>query len=107
MAVAFGQLGLTPDTFWSMTPREFFNAWSGYNQGLRNDVEIKKQEIMATRNLLYGSARWHAAATARSNTQAQAIARHRFDWESATPGKPMTYTQIAKSLKSFNASRKN
>lgn len=58
-----------------MTPREFMAAWSGYNEQ-RND----HSKLM--RNLLYGSSRFNASATAMSKDQARSISNYKFPWES-------------------------
>lgn len=103
MAVAFGQIRISPEVFWEMTPREFFNAWRGFNDTLA----IKRAELEAHRSMAYGAARWNAAATAMSSEAAKKISQHRFDWERPVKKKHMTYTDIASSLKSLNKARKN
>ena len=103
MAVAFGQIGLSPDTFWDMNPREFFCAWTGYNETLK----FSHTALEAHRSFAYGAARVNAAATAMSSKAAQQITNYRFAWESPVQKKPMTYADIRKSLQSLNKARKN
>lgn len=63
-----------------MTPREFFNAWLGYQDGKTEDME-------ATRAIIYGASRFNAASTAMSKEQATSIGRHRFPWEKSSGAK--------------------
>lgn len=37
------KLGLTPDEFWNMIPRDFFKWQKGKIDGLKTDIKIKQQ----------------------------------------------------------------
>jgi len=40
--VGIGQLGMTEDEFWGITPRAFFNAVEGFESLWRTDKEIQR-----------------------------------------------------------------
>jgi hypothetical protein len=50
--IAFGQLGLSEDHFWSMTPRTFFNALDGWTAIYRTDLEIRRLQTLYAVNVL-------------------------------------------------------
>lgn len=76
--IAYGKMGISYDSFWEMTPREFSEACKGYAEKVKQDAEI-------TRNLLFASARYHAAHTASPNEHSgkagRRILKAKFAWE--------------------------
>jgi len=80
--VAFGRIGLDRETFWNMTPREFFNAWIGWQESQSERLEA---EFEAMRSIIYGAARYNAANTAFSGEASKAISRQKFPWEKQQP----------------------
>ena len=87
--MAFGKVGLPRESFWAMTPREFFNAWAGWSEAESDRIEAQHKSARA---IAFAAARYHAANTAMSKKQSKAISRQKFDWEKPTrrDGKPKT-----------------
>lgn len=40
--VGIGQMGMTEEDFWSITPRAFFNAAEGFESSRRTDMEFRR-----------------------------------------------------------------
>ena len=68
--IAFGVIGLDYNTFWSMTPKEFFNAWIGFDDKQRDN-----------RNVAFYLAQYNAVRTAFSTKQAQQTRRDKSPFE--------------------------
>lgn len=49
-AIAYGQLRMSEDEFWSMTPRTFFNALEGWMAIYRTDMEIRRLGVATLLN---------------------------------------------------------
>jgi hypothetical protein len=57
-----------------MTPREFYNAWIGWN-------ESRNEKLKAQRDIAYGAAKYHAVNTSWSKKQQRQINNQRFPWQ--------------------------
>lgn len=69
-----------------MTPREFFNAWIGFQD--------KREEVF---HVMYYVAKYNASRTTMSRKQAEQIARDRPPWEKQKP-QQVTGKQISAML---------
>lgn len=87
--VAFGVLGLDRETFWEMTPREFFNAWEGY-------LRHQEEQLDGYFYLIQQHATW----TAFSKEQSRAIQKAKPPWHASANGKrsdelkPLNYDKM-------------
>lgn len=66
-------IGLDRVSFFDMTPREFFNAWLGY-------MERDKANLEYIRDAIWVSTQQSAVWSAQSYKQARAIARQKAPW---------------------------
>lgn len=80
-------IGLSPEAFWDMNPREFFNAWIG-------SMNNQAKQLETIRNIVFSSSRYNAANTAFSSEAAKKISNMRFPWEEARKVKPLNYDKM-------------
>lgn len=97
MIESAGRVGLNPELLFRLTLRQLMHYMTGANK-----AEAEKLEAM--RNIIFSSAKFNAIATAQSKKQADALKRHKFEWErKAKSKKPPTYGQLLPMLKAvFN-----
>lgn len=84
-------IGISPDSFWVMTPREFFNAWKGWQT---HQSEFNEAQFKAQRALIFGAARWLGTNIAMSKEQSNHIANTRFDWETSKTAEISVHDKI-------------
>jgi len=65
-------------------------------------MEAKNIEYEMLRNITFGASKFNALASAQSKKQAQALKKHRFDWEKKKSTGYVTLGQILPMLNAIN-----
>lgn len=97
-------LGLGLEDFYDMTVKEFFSSLNGR-------FEHEKDLYEVNRRLLFEAVRFNASGVAgsMSREQAEAISKHRFDWEKGYTGnsrEPISYDSFKRVLDGISREEK-